>query len=162
MDLRVAWNADIPSLDLVADGIAGLALDEGLSSAVLISLCTYRRAADGDRVPYDGSPRGGWWGDAVVDDTGEPSGSRRWLLRREKITPDTLRRCEDYDREALGWMLRAGLASSIEITASAQGDWLVEEIAIARPAGGSETVTVSTLWAGQEAAASMEVRTNGI
>ncbi|MBM3114999.1 phage GP46 family protein [Jeongeupia naejangsanensis] len=96
----------------------GLEIDNGLDSAVTLSLFTDRRAEPGDNVP--GDPRG-WWGDAVPvkDERVVPLGSRLWLLAREKQLPSTLRRAEDYAREALQWLIDDGVAGSIIVAASA-------------------------------------------
>jgi phage gp46-like protein len=54
-------------------------------------------------------PRG-WWADSDV-----PIGSRMWLLRRAKQTPDTLQRAFDYLCEALQWMLDDGVVGQFVI-----------------------------------------------
>lgn len=66
--------------------------DDGLMTAVIISLFTDARAHDDDPLPDErvgvSSDRRGWWGDCLPDAQGEQTlesiGSRLWLLWREK------------------------------------------------------------------------------
>lgn len=44
-------------------------------------------------------------------------GSRLWLLRRAKESPDTLARARHYAEEALAWLVADGAARSIETEA---------------------------------------------
>lgn len=55
----------------------------------------------------------GWWGDL---DNDKPTGSRLWLLRREKLTRDVAMRAEQYAEEALAWMKNDGIARDIQAT----------------------------------------------
>ncbi len=107
-------------------GMTGLVKEDGLNTAVLISLLTDRRAEPDDRLPTDdgrtsiiGADRRGWAGDAL--DTDYRIGSRLWLLVREKQTEETRRRAESYCREALQWMIDDGIASAIAIDAQWAG-----------------------------------------
>jgi phage gp46-like protein len=112
MDIALAFDPNAKAFDLaVADG--DLATDEGLETAVLLSLYTDRRALPEDELPNDGTDRRGWWCDAYSD---RPHGSRLWLLSREKETDRVLRRAEEYAREALDWLVVAGIAT-VEVEA---------------------------------------------
>lgn len=104
------------SIDLVVEG-NDLKIDAGLQTAVLISLFTDARA-DVDEAPAEDSSRRGWWGDVFPSVDGDQTGSKLWLLKREKRTVETLNRAEDYCLEALQWMLDDGVAASIEVTPS--------------------------------------------
>lgn len=113
--------------------IAGPSLDDddGLETAVVISLFTDRRAQPGDALPQfahvGGLPdRRGWWGDSFAEVPGDRIGSRRWLLYREKLTPATVARLIEYDREALQWLIDDGIARAVNISAEIQG---IERIA---------------------------------
>ena len=68
-----------------------------LAQAVLISLFSWRKSAadDGPVAPY----RQGWWGDTFAQETGDRIGSRLWLLQRQKMLPQMLRRAEAYAKE---------------------------------------------------------------
>lgn len=87
---------------------------DDLARAVMISLFSWARAHDDDQV--DGSRRHGFWGDAYAD-AGEVTGSRLWLLCRQKITPTTIERARQYAAEALEWLVSDGVADAVEVTA---------------------------------------------
>lgn len=106
-DIAAFWNVD----EMFADwqvGSGALIAGGELQTAILISLFTDRLARTDDR--YEGNDRHGWWGDA-----GETRqlGSRLWLLRREKLTPEVAMRAEEYAREALTWLKEDGVISEV-------------------------------------------------
>jgi len=149
MDIKLAFDIATLSGDLALDG-PDLATDAGLETAVLISLFTDARAGADDALPAESSEgRRGWWGDAVPMIEGHRLGSRLWLLEREKITVETLRRAEEYGREALAWMLEAGIASRIEALAEVQGARLALRLTIHRPRDAALTWRFDNLWEAQ-------------
>ncbi|MBK3797866.1 phage tail protein [Azospirillum brasilense] len=107
---------------VVIDGVA-LSLDlttgDPLVRAVLMSLFTWARAQPGDVLPAD--RRMGWWGDTFPTVAGDRIGSRLWLLSREKLLPETLRRAREYAEEALAWLVTDGVAQRVEVTADRRG-----------------------------------------
>jgi phage gp46-like protein len=121
-DLALNWDPGNQRADMAVAG-GDLAVDEGLRTAVIISLLTDRRAPS-DAVPPDGSgDRRGWWGDLPFDapdapPAGDQIGSLLWLLSREKQIPETARRAEGYAREALQWMIDDGVASAVDALAT--------------------------------------------
>lgn len=106
-DIASFWNVD----EMFADwqkGLGELTTGNDLQTAILDSLFTDRLArADDD---YEDSDRRGWWGDS-----GEESqlGSRLWLLRRKKLTPDVAKKAEEYSSEALNWLKVDGVVSEV-------------------------------------------------
>lgn len=92
----------------------GFEEDDGLESAVVISLFTDRRAENDDEV--DGEDRRGWWGDLFADVEGDRIGSRLWLLSREKQLPAVLIKAREYASEALQWLIDDGVASAVTVT----------------------------------------------
>lgn len=106
-DIASFWNVD----EMFADwqkGLGELTTGNDLQTAILDSLFTDRLArAD---VDYEDSDRRGWWGDS-----GEESqlGSRLWLLRRKKLTPDVAKKAEEYSSEALNWLKVDGVVSEV-------------------------------------------------
>lgn len=109
--------------------------DDGLETAVIISLFTDRRVTDDDVDAAQPSKRG-WWGDTYPDVDQDKIGSRLWLLERVKRTSDTLRRAEDYIREALDWLIEDGVADSITVSASYDvNNFLVASVEIQKPKG---------------------------
>lgn len=113
-DIALQW---LGSHGDVAMGLTDLVTDDGLETAVLLSLCLDRRAEDDDGVALDEDPRG-WWGDSYADVSGDQIGSRLWLLRREKQLPSVASRVQDYASEALAWLVDDGVASSVDVQAS--------------------------------------------
>ena len=88
-------------------------LEASLTRAVTISLYTWRRAETDD--PIDDEERYGWWGDSYPSIADDRIGSRLYLLRRVKLTPQTQRDAEVYAREALQWLLDDGEVIAIDI-----------------------------------------------
>ena len=92
----------------------GYETDDSIKTAVLISLFTDARADKDDNVPNNDLR--GVWVDAM-DPGNLPTGSKRWLLAREKQTNETLNRLIEYDSQALQWLINNGYATNIEINA---------------------------------------------
>lgn len=117
---------------LLADwllGNNGLVADDGLHTAVLISLYSDRLANADDVLPEIANPgalpdRRGWWADGLGpgDEAGDRIGSRLWLLARAKRTMQNLRAAEAYAREALAWMVTDGIANRVEASAAWGGE----------------------------------------
>lgn len=109
-------------LTLTADlGVASgdMVKDDGLTTAVLMSLFTDRRADPDDPVD-PASPTGdrrGWPGDLLAD-AGDRIGSRLWLLQRAKLTEETRSLVEFYATESLQWLVDDGVATSVTCTAT--------------------------------------------
>jgi len=154
-DLALSFDGETLTSD-IAFGASDLATDDGLATAVIISLFTDARARPEDLLPDDtrapgetivfGSAGGnltryrrGWWGDLVpppqaADATGHRTGSRLWLLSREKQTAETLHRAEEYAREALQWLIADGVARAVQVEAFIpRAGWLGLRIMIDRP-----------------------------
>lgn len=119
--------------DLTRDG-KNLVTDEGLETAVLLSLFTRRRALDSDELPDPGGgDQGGWWGDRYSEVEGDLLGSRLWLLARSKSSQDVVNRARVYSEEALQWMVDDGMAKSVEVETERQGDRLAFKVSIQKP-----------------------------
>lgn len=113
MDVALVYDADAKAFDLAISG-GDLVADDGLETAVLLSLYTDRRALAEDVLPDDGTDRRGWWCDAYSD---RLIGSRLWLLSREKDLESVLRRAEEYASEALAWLIEDAIAEAVEVEA---------------------------------------------
>lgn len=110
-----------------------LVTDDGLRTAVIISLFTDRRV-DTEEVPEGDLSRRGWWGDLFSGNVGDQLGSRLWLLEREKRVQETLNRAEDYAKESLDWLVDDGVADSVDVDANYdENGALVLSISISRP-----------------------------
>lgn len=101
--------AQPPTIDLALAGY-DLATEDGLRTAVIISLFTDRRVEADDEIPDGSDDRRGWWADPTL-------GSRLWLLARAKETPDTLARARTYAAESLQWLIDDGMATAIDVLA---------------------------------------------
>lgn len=122
MDLALTFNPALQAFDLAQTG-TDLAADDTLASAVLVSLLCDRLA---ETYEVDaGADRRGWWADAYVEND-HLTGSRLWLLEREKHLASVVQRCKAYCEEALEWFIEDGLASAITVTVFApRSGWLV-------------------------------------
>lgn len=143
MDVQIAFDG---FFDI---GLAGadLAKDEGLQTAVIVSLFTDRRADPDDQLPDGSDDRRGWWADAYADIDNDRIGSKLWLLSREKQTRETAQKVENYARESLQWLVDDGVARSVGVSA----EWLrmgvlAMAIEIKRPDGSRVTFTFNSLW----------------
>lgn len=134
MDIKIQWGkygGDI------ATALDDLKSDDGLETAVIISLFTDARH-EGER---------GFWASSVI---GEEWGSKLWTLAREKSTPDIPSRAKEYCREALKWMIEDNIASSVEIEAEyLSREMLGIKISIKRPNDKTENFAFNLLWESQ-------------
>lgn len=122
--------------------------DDGLETAVIISLFTDRRVTEEEK-PYLANSKRGYWGDLFSEIDGDKMGSRLWTLEREKRTTEVLRRAEDYAREALQWMIEDGVVLSISANASYdENKFLIIDLEIRKPLGNESRYQV--LWDKQE------------
>ena len=105
--------------DLCQEDGGNLQLDDGLISAVEVSLFTDQRAPDGEELPDPKGSRRGWWGDmfAGVDNPerlGDEWGSLLWLrLSRGKSRQQTYNLIRSDILAALQWLIDDGVAASV-------------------------------------------------
>ena len=117
--LRILGGAGGTDLEVAAGDFA---LDQGLDTAVLVSLFTDARApADAD-LPGEADDRRGWWG----QDNADPFGSLLWLvLERGVRTAEAATLAAGYAREALQWMIREEIAASVDVASTFEADGLL-------------------------------------
>ena len=113
-DIALRWARDAGYGDVALAG-ADLAADDGLATAVIVSLFTDRRVGADELAPGE-TDRRGWWADLATDD-GDQIGSRLWLLDRAKTSADVPVRAAAYAREALEWMVDDGVADRVDASA---------------------------------------------
>jgi phage gp46-like protein len=131
MDLKLIYEDD--RFDLAGITAGDLAADDGLETAVIVSLFTDRRASRAE-LPVGQTGRRGWWGDEIGD--ADPIGSKLWLLHREKQLPEVAARAREYAREALEWLIDDGIAESVEVGAEIMSNGVLGlSIEITRPSG---------------------------
>lgn len=97
----------------LALGVLDLVLDQGLQTAVLISLFSDARAA-GDPPYPDGSldPRG-YWGDVPAN----RMGSLLWHFEREKLTAATIESVRAAAEQSLAWFVTERVAGDVAVRA---------------------------------------------
>lgn len=118
MSAGVQLTADGGDLRLSSQG---LGIDQGLGTAVFLSLFCDARARRDDLPEDTAESRRGWWGDSE----GDRFGSRLWLLRREKQIASTLLLFEQAATDALQWMVREQIVQRVDATASFPGSGVV-------------------------------------
>lgn len=126
-----------------------LLADDGLETAVIISLFSDLRLPNGQPLNDGTNDPRGWWGD-MGDEDGVQLGSLLWLLWREKVLPATVARAIEYCRDALQWMIDDGIATTVNVVGERAGLYQISlGIEILRPTG--ETLRYAYLWDGQRA-----------
>lgn len=145
-DIRTVFIDFDRGADIALEQFA-LAADDGLETAVILSLFTDARASDDDPLPFGESDRRGWWADAFPSVDRDRIGSRLWLLRREKQTQDTLNRAREYAEEALDWLIADGVARSVEVESFiVRNGVLGLSVVIQRPDASIARFRYETLW----------------
>lgn len=127
-----------------------LKAEQGLETAVSISLFSNQRVSE-EELPPGISSRQGWWGDLFPEVEGDQIGSKVWSLDRDKSTLETAAQLESFAKESLAWMLEDGVASSISVEAAINEDnakQIDHVIQISRPTG--ETDRFGIIWDEQE------------
>lgn len=127
-DLALVWDDETFSADMLLSGGA-LGTDDGMRTAILISLFTDARASEDAALPEDGDDRRGWWGDQFAAGAGPDAGTSEdrnrigsllWLLGRAKATTANLQLARQSAEAALGWIVRDGIASGVSVEVEAQ------------------------------------------
>jgi phage gp46-like protein len=111
MDARLVYGPDGVDVDVVA---GDLAVDEGLLTAVVISVLSDSRAPADDGRPLLEQDLRGYWGEAP----GDVYGSLLWTVTRQKATAQTASRARETVEASLAWMVAQGVARSVVVDAS--------------------------------------------
>jgi phage gp46-like protein len=123
------WTGDLEILN------NDLATDEGLRTAVILSVFTDRTADPNDVLP-DGSPdRRGWWADGVPVTAGDQWGSRLWLLERSTLSERNRARAEEYIKESLAWLVVDKVASAVAVVVVRDRSGMTYNISVTQPSG---------------------------
>lgn len=127
-----------------------LATDDGLQTAIFLSLFCNARADDDDELPAGITDRGGWWGDRIETDATDSTGSTLWLFAREKLTEQTASRIREACATALKWLTGDGVAQSVDVqTEIAAGGLLKIQIDVTKPNIAPVRFTYNYNWAAQ-------------
>jgi len=151
-DIKLIWDNDTQEAD-IDFGDEDLVRENGLESAVIMSLFTDRRAKEDDTLDDKNDLRG-WWADRLdVDANDDKIGSRIWLLERSKTTNQTIVKLKEYILEALDWMVEDGVAMKVDAEVERQGDpgndRLAFSVTIYKIDGNNETYKFDDLWNNQ-------------
>lgn len=92
-----------------------LETEDGLQTAVLVSLFTDARLPDDIQPDDGGEDRRGWWPDHLGE--GHSYGSLLWTLDRSKQNEFTRFRAEEFARNSLLWLVEEKIAAAVEVTA---------------------------------------------
>jgi phage gp46-like protein len=145
-DIATIYVDRAHGIDWRLDG-GDLASDNGLTTAVVISLFTDARARDDDVLPLGQTDRRGWWGDAYPPAEGDRIGSRLWLLRASKQLQKALIEAREMAEEALAWMIADGVARKVEVeTFIARFEVMGMLVRIIRPDGRALPIRFDLLW----------------
>jgi len=143
-DIAIVFDPKAGTFDYAMNG-PQLLQDDGLSTAILLSWFCDKRADPGDVLPEEqpgpfglnrksGGDRRGWWGDFmtpanvnILPGQSYPTpafrfGSRFWLFRRRKLTPQLLNEVKLEGEDCLSWGKRDGIFRSVTVTAKAFGN----------------------------------------
>ena len=119
-DLKLVGN------DFVKDG--------GMETSIIIALFTNRGLALDQLRTLGLEYNDGWWGDALLPQANDKTGSRLWSLNRYKVTNETLRLTEDYVKESLNFLIEDNVASQLVVNATVDGQSKVNvQIEVIRP-----------------------------
>jgi phage gp46-like protein len=131
-DVKLTFDDSIGEYDLrIVNG--DIEADDGLETAVVLSLFCDRRVPDGEAKPEHARNRHGWWADETLPDN-DQIGSLLWLLQRGKITDEMIKRAKEYAEDALSWMITDGVAESVTCTITREDlNGLVFDIEISQP-----------------------------
>jgi len=141
-DIATIWNATQGDWQLQGKSLAS---GRDLLTAVTISLFTDRQAEPDDPVADGTQDLRGWWGDSE----GARIGSRLWLLERAKRTQQTLQLAQEYIREALQWLIDAGVVASFQIKVEwIAGNQLSAQVTALRNDGTTHAMNYAWAWNG--------------
>lgn len=142
MDIALKYKDGIFDLNMANQD---LERDDGLRTALIVSLFTDARVSDEELPPGETSKRG-WWGDLFPDVERDRIGSRLWLLDRSKQTNETLAQAKQYALESLQWLIDDEIASKLEVKTSYTERGVMEIIVSVTKPEGQITYDYSFIW----------------
>lgn len=108
IDVALRWGADGGDLAIEK---GDLALELGLTTAVLVSLFSDGQAPADPAVSLLEQDRRGWWAET------DAYGSRLWQIASGKATAEVAAQARDFARAALEWLVLERIAKSVEVQA---------------------------------------------
>ena len=135
-------------LKLTDDG-SKLAGDDGLETAVLISLFTDMRVSESE-LPVGTFDKKGWWADEFSNVPGDQIGSKIWASGREGASVLAIQAIQTRAKQSLDWMIEDGVAESVSVVATRNGSNGVSlDVSILRPDDEGSN-RFSLFWDGQK------------
>jgi phage gp46-like protein len=113
VDVKLTRDTD-GILDITLDANGDLEVDDGFGTPLRLSIEGRRRATDSEVL--EPQYRGGWIGNLLSEIPDFEAGSKLWLLKQARLTPQTLTAAKSYIEEGLEWFTEDGLAKSIEVS----------------------------------------------
>lgn len=149
-DISLNFKADL-TIDLTIEN-NDLQTDEGLETAVLISLFTDSRPENTKiNLPSGRDDLRGWWGDQFLEESTDQTGGELWLYLRGKRTNQTIKNIEDSCKNALNWLIIDGIAQSVNVTTIIENQFdVLIQIEILRPNNNIENYKYFFNWQAQE------------
>lgn len=151
-DIALRWQNEHGAADMVVNaGATDLVGEEGLETAILLSLFLDRRAEEDDDIPSDDGDRRGWWGSQFLTNRGDQYGSRLWLLARGKRTANVARDAELYCREALAWLVEDAVVDTFDVAIELTAIAILIAVTVYRPDRDPTTFRYEHVWVGEAA-----------
>lgn len=147
-DLRIKYLFDVQEFDLDIKNWE-LEFDDGLETAVLVSLFTDTRVAQ-EELRTGETDKKGFWGDAVNNPDKVVSGSRLWFLDRAVMTDELLEQTREWCLEALQWLIDDLVAEDVTVETSFTDNKTMKIlINIFRPTGKPVSFKYNYVWEGK-------------
>ncbi len=144
-DIKFIWSQDFLEGDLQLNN-GDLLREDGLTTAILISLFTDARADEDDEID-DKNDKRGWWGDLVSP---TPIGSKLWQFDRSKTTQTTITKFKQAIEDCLQWLIDDDVAEKIDVNVYRSGtignDQLKFEVKIYQSNGNQTALKFDDLW----------------
>ena len=142
-DIRVEVINGVGTISMNSSG-TDLVGDDGLESAVLLSLYSDGLAEADEVLPDQSEDRRGFWGDAEF-------ASLLWIMERKTLTPKNINRHKKICQDSLAWMVKSGVAKSVTVTNERVGNVSLETtIQIMKPDGVVQVYSYLRNWQAME------------
>lgn len=106
---------------------------EGFDTAISMSIFCERRATAAEVLS---TPlRRGWWGNVAAQIDDFEIGSKLWLIRQERLTPEILNRIKDFINRGLAWMIDDEFAVDIAVDVTGRNGTATATVTLVRPNG---------------------------
>jgi phage gp46-like protein len=149
-DIKMIWNENFLEGDFALND-GDLLREEGLTTAVLISLFSDARADEDDEID-DPNDKRGWWGDLVSE---TPIGSKLWQFERAKTTQTVIVKFKEAIENCLQWMIDDEVVEKIDVTVERNNNRLYFKILLYQSDGNKTAYKFDDLWR-------MEVQSNAV